>query len=71
MLHRLQEASVRGRTVFVVDHYGHLVVHPDLKNFVPGADVSSNSLVKQVMHCRRSCATPKQRVFRRKKKITL
>jgi putative nucleotidyltransferase with HDIG domain len=49
LLHRLQEASVRGRTVFVVDHYGHLVVHPDPKNFVPGADVSSNSLVKQVM----------------------
>jgi HD-GYP domain-containing protein (c-di-GMP phosphodiesterase class II) len=49
ILHRLQEASVRGRTVFVVDHYGHLVAHPDPKNFVPGADASGNSLVKQVM----------------------
>src|ERR1700676_2788475 len=35
ILHRLQEASVRGRTVFVVDHYGHIVAHPDTKNFVP------------------------------------
>ena len=48
ILHRLQEASVRGRTVFVVDHYGHIVAHPDTKNFVPGADASGNSLVKQV-----------------------
>src|ERR1700686_4723472 len=45
ILHRLQEASVRGRTVFVVDHYGHIVAHPDTKNFVPGADVSANSQV--------------------------
>lgn len=49
ILHRLQEASVRGRTVFVVDHYGHIVAHPDLKNFVPGADASGNSLVTQVV----------------------
>ena len=49
ILHRLQEASVRGRTVFVVDHYGHIVAHPDTKNFVPGADASGNSLVNQVM----------------------
>jgi HAMP domain-containing protein len=48
ILHRLQEASVRGRTVFVVDHYGHIVAHPDIKNFVPGADASGNSLVTQV-----------------------
>src|ERR1700692_4400260 len=48
ILHRLQEASVRGRTVFVVDHSGHIVAHPDTKNFVPGADASGNSLVNQV-----------------------
>jgi len=48
ILHRLQEASVRHRTVFLVDHNGRLVAHPDTKNFVPGADVSSNSLVAQV-----------------------
>jgi putative nucleotidyltransferase with HDIG domain len=49
ILHRLQEASVRERTVFLVDHSGHIVVHPDTKNFVPGADASSNALVAQVM----------------------
>jgi putative nucleotidyltransferase with HDIG domain len=49
ILHRLQEASVRERTVFLVDHSGHIVVHPDTKNFVPGADASTNALVAQVM----------------------
>jgi putative nucleotidyltransferase with HDIG domain len=48
ILHRLQEASVRGRTVFVIDHNGHIVAHPDSKNFVPGADAGSNALVTQV-----------------------
>src|SRR5881394_2868025 len=48
IVHRLQEASVRERTVFLVDHNGHLVAHWDTKNFVPGADVSSNSLVAKV-----------------------
>jgi putative nucleotidyltransferase with HDIG domain len=48
ILRRLQEASVRGRTVFLVDHNGRLVVHQDTKNFVPGADVSANSLVAKV-----------------------
>jgi putative nucleotidyltransferase with HDIG domain len=49
ILHRLQEASVRERTVFLVDHSGHIVVHPDTKSFVPGADASTNALVAQVM----------------------
>jgi putative nucleotidyltransferase with HDIG domain len=48
ILHRLQEAGVRERTVFLVDHNGRLVAHQDTKNFVPGADVSGNSLVTQV-----------------------
>jgi HD-GYP domain-containing protein (c-di-GMP phosphodiesterase class II) len=48
ILHRLQDASVRGRSVFLVDRSGHIVAHPDLKNFVPGADASGNSLVAQV-----------------------
>src|SRR5713226_5232937 len=48
IVHRLKEASVRGRTVFLVDHNGRLVAHWDTKNFVPGADVSSNSLVARV-----------------------
>jgi putative nucleotidyltransferase with HDIG domain len=43
ILHRLQDSSVRGRTVFVVDHYGHIVAHPDTKNFVPGEDLSDKS----------------------------
>src|SRR5438094_9261482 len=48
ILHQVQEAGVRERTVFLVDHNGRLVAHQDTKNFVPGADVSSNSLVTQV-----------------------
>ena len=50
ILRRLQDASVRNRTVFVADHIGHIVAHPDSKNFVPGTDaaVSSSKLVEQV-----------------------
>src|ERR1700693_634767 len=48
ILHRLQEASVRGRTVFLIDHNGRLVAHPNSKDFVPGADATGNTLVAQV-----------------------
>src|SRR5712671_2464759 len=49
VLRRLQDASVRGRTVFIVDHSGHIVAHPYTKNFVPGTDLTTNSdLVKQI-----------------------
>jgi putative nucleotidyltransferase with HDIG domain len=49
ILRRLQDASVRERTVFIVDHSGHIVAHPDTKNFVPGTDLTTNSdLVKQI-----------------------
>src|SRR6202162_841923 len=48
ILHRLQEASVRGRTVFLVDHNGRIVAHPNSKDFVPGADATGNTLVAQV-----------------------
>src|SRR5215472_16412846 len=48
ILHRLQDASVRGRSVFIVDHNGRIVAHHDTKNFVPGADASDNALVAQV-----------------------
>ncbi|HKW62117.1 MAG TPA: HD domain-containing phosphohydrolase [Candidatus Acidoferrum sp.] len=48
ILHRLQDASVRGRSVFIVDHNGHIVAHHDTKNFVPGADARGNTLVDQV-----------------------
>lgn len=60
ILRRLQEAGVRERTVFLVDHNGRLVAHQDTSNFVPGADVSSNSLVAQVKLCRRSFAIRKR-----------
>jgi putative nucleotidyltransferase with HDIG domain len=43
ILHRLQDASVRGRTVFIVDHFGHIVAHPDTKHFVPGEDLGDKS----------------------------
>ena len=49
ILHRLQDASVRGRSLFIVDHYGHLVAHPDTKHFVPGEDLSDKShMVAQI-----------------------
>jgi putative nucleotidyltransferase with HDIG domain len=49
ILHRLQDASVRGRAVFIVDHYGHIVAHPDTKHFVPGEDLSDKShMVTQI-----------------------
>src|SRR3984957_10659387 len=38
ILQRLQETSVRGRVVFVVDRSGHIVAHPDTRQFVAGAD---------------------------------
>jgi HD-GYP domain-containing protein (c-di-GMP phosphodiesterase class II) len=47
ILRRLQDASVRGRTVFVVDHFGHIVAHPETKHFVPGEDLSEKS---QLVH---------------------
>jgi HD-GYP domain-containing protein (c-di-GMP phosphodiesterase class II) len=46
---RLRDASVRDRTVFVVDVHGHIVADPDTRDLVPGRDVTSSSpLVKQV-----------------------
>jgi HD-GYP domain-containing protein (c-di-GMP phosphodiesterase class II) len=45
ILRRLTEASVRGRTVFIVDHSGHVIAHPDTRQFVPGADLRSSSYV--------------------------
>src|SRR5215468_1922283 len=48
ILRRLQDASVRGRSVFIVDHNGRIVAHHDTKNFVPGADARDNALVTQM-----------------------
>src|ERR1700724_4208179 len=50
ILRRLQETSVRGRVVFVVDHSGHIVAHPDMRQFVPGSDATPSSpVVMQVV----------------------
>jgi putative nucleotidyltransferase with HDIG domain len=49
ILQRLQDASIRGRSVYIVDHQGHIVAYPDTKKYAPGEDVSSNSaLVAQI-----------------------
>jgi len=45
ILQRLKDSSVRGRSVFVVDHQGHIVAHHDTGRFTPGEDVSANSAV--------------------------
>ena len=45
VLLRLQETSVRGRVVYIVDRNGQIVAHPDTRNLVPGADVGSTSPV--------------------------
>jgi HD-GYP domain-containing protein (c-di-GMP phosphodiesterase class II) len=45
ILHRLSEASVRGRVLFVVNRSGRVIAHPDSKQFVPGADLRSSSYV--------------------------
>ena len=45
ILHRLREASVRGRVLFVVNRSGRVIAHPDSKQFVPGADLRSSSYV--------------------------
>ena len=47
ILRRLEETSVRGRTVFVVDHSGRVVAHPDTRQFVPGTDLRSSYIVAQ------------------------
>jgi len=44
---RLRDASVRDRTVFIVDVHGHIVGHPNTLELVPGADVSNTSPVVQ------------------------
>jgi putative nucleotidyltransferase with HDIG domain len=45
LLARLQDASVRDRTVYIVDMHGHIVVYPDTRELVPGRDVTSSSAV--------------------------
>ena len=47
VLRRLEETSVRGRTVFVVDHSGRVIAHPNTRRFVPGTDLRSSYIVAQ------------------------
>jgi HD-GYP domain-containing protein (c-di-GMP phosphodiesterase class II) len=47
VLRRLEETSVRGRTVFVVDHSGRVIAHPDTRRYVPGTDLRSSYIVAQ------------------------
>ncbi len=45
---RMRDASVRDRTVYIVDTHGHIVAYPNTHEFVPGQDFSSVSpLVRQ------------------------
>jgi HD-GYP domain-containing protein (c-di-GMP phosphodiesterase class II) len=41
VLARLKDASVRDRLVYIVDKDGHIIVHPNTAEVVPGLDVSS------------------------------
>jgi HAMP domain-containing protein len=48
LLGRIQDASVRGRTVYIVDVHGHIIAYPDTRDLVPGRDVTKTStIVKQ------------------------
>ena len=43
ILSRLKEASAHDRSVFIVDHAGHIVAHSDSKTYFPGTDFSTAS----------------------------
>ncbi len=45
ILKRLEESSVRGRTVYVVDHNGRVMAHPNIRQFVPGSDMRAGSYI--------------------------
>jgi len=48
LVKRIRDASVRDRTVYIVDTHGHIVAYPITSQFVPGQDFSSISpLVRQ------------------------
>jgi HD-GYP domain-containing protein (c-di-GMP phosphodiesterase class II) len=48
LLGRIQDASVRGRTVYIVDVHGHIIAYPDTRDLVPGRDVTkTEAIVKQ------------------------
>jgi putative nucleotidyltransferase with HDIG domain len=46
---RIRDASVRDRTVYIVNMHGQIVAYPDTRDWVPGRNVTSTSaLVKQI-----------------------
>ena len=46
---RIRDASVRDRTVYIIDVHGRIVAYPNTRDLVPGSDVTSTSpLAKQV-----------------------
>ena len=46
---RIRDASVRDRTVYIVNMHGQIVAYPDTRDLVPGRNVTSSSpLVKQI-----------------------
>ncbi len=48
ILQRLKDASVRGRTVFIVDHRGKLIAHADTRRFIPGEDAGADPVVERI-----------------------
>lgn len=42
VLKRLEETSIRGRSVYVVDRSGRIVAHPEPRKYVAGTDVSAS-----------------------------
>src|SRR5260370_27610816 len=47
VLRRLEETSARGPTVFVVDHSGRVIAHPNARRYVPGTDLRSSYIGAQ------------------------
>lgn len=72
VLARLKDASVRDRTVFVVDGDGRIIVHPDTPEMVPGRDLSTNPVVAQYKKfpAVRTTETTQFQLFDNSKKFT-
>ena len=66
LLDRIRDASVRERTVFIVDGHGHIVAHPDTAEIVPGRDVTSTSpIVNHLEGIAAGIARHRNHAFRR------
>src|SRR5215470_12860684 len=48
ILQRLKDASVRNRIVFIVDHRGKLIAHPETRKFIAGEDASADKVVERI-----------------------